>query len=246
MLATQTIRTSKILSFSDTHAYETVIVMPSIRMTLAQRAADVMVGRTEAGGLLVLAEDDCRLGFVATANFVYSKTASRYFCYAAQDAFAGYYWLEMALESMRKEHAGLLAFNDGRFFGRLAAFGLADRQWVDTLYGGKALFYPQYKKTYCDTELTDLARMTGKLAYNPHSMLIEIDYGKHHGQSAKSAANTIRYTAPGATDADGVLYVVRALGGFDGHVAPFVPAIGPVEHVMKARQAAGRGWPGTE
>ena len=244
MLATQRIKTSEILSFNDTQAYETVIVMPSIRMTLAQKAADVMVGRTEAGGLLVLAEDDCRLGFVATANFVYSKTLSRYFCYAAQDAFAGYYWLEMALETMQKEKAGLLAFNDGRFFGRLAAFGLVDRQWTAALYGGKALFYPQYKKTYCDTELTDLARMTGKLAYNPHSMLIEIDYGKHHRQSAKSAANTIRYAAPAATDADGVLYVIRALDGFDGKVAPFVPEIGPVEHVLKARRAAGRPVPG--
>ena len=244
MLAAQKIKTSEILSFNDTHVYETVIVMPSTRMTLAQRAADVMAGRTEAGGLLVLAEDDCRIGFVAAANLVYSKTASRYFCYAAQDAFAGYYWLEMALETMQKEQAGLLAFNDGRFFGRLAAFGLADRQWADSLYGGKALFYPHYKKTYCDTELTDIAHMTGKLAYNPHSMLIEIDYDKHCRQSAKPAANKIRYVAPDATDPDGVLYVTRALGGFDGKVMPFVPEIGPVEQVLKARQLAGRPVPG--
>ena len=244
MLITRTIKTSEILSFSDTQTYETVIVVPSTRMTLAQRAADVMVGRTEASGLLMLAEDDCRIGFVATANFVYSKTASRYVCYSAQDAFAGYYWLEMALETMQKEKAGLLAFNDGRFFGRLAAFGLVDRQWSDALYGGKALFYPHYKKTYCDTELTDIAHMTGKLAYNPHSMLIEIDYGKHHRQSAKSTANTIRYVPPNATDPDGVLYVTRALGGFDGKVAPFVPEIGPVEHVLKARRLAGRPVPG--
>jgi hypothetical protein len=243
MLVTQKIKTSEVLSFSDTHSYETVIVMPSIRMSLAQRAADVMVGRTEAAGLLILAEDDCRIGFAATANFVYSKTLSRYFCYTAQDAFAGYYWLEMALESMRKGNAGLLAFNDGRFFGRLAAFGLADRQWADTLYGGKALFYPHYKKTYCDTELTDIAQMTGKLAYNPHSMLIEIDYGKHYRQSSKSAANTIRYVVPDTTDPDGVLYVTRALGGFDGKVMPFVPEIGPVEQVLKARQRAGHPIP---
>ena len=224
--------------------YETVVVMPSIRMHLAQKAADVMVGRTEADGLLVLAEDDCRIGFVAASNVVYSKTVSRYFCYAAQDAFAGYYWLEMAIESIQKENAGLLAFNDGRFFGSLAAFGLVDRQWTDSLYGGAALFFPYYKKTYCDTELTDIARMTGKLAYNPHSMLVEIDYGKHHGQSSKPAANTIRYVAPEAAEPDGVLYVTRALGGFDGNVAPFVPKLGPVEQVLKAWQRAGRPIPG--
>ncbi|MCL1940204.1 MAG: hypothetical protein FWG04_06035 [Desulfovibrionaceae bacterium] len=59
---------------------------------------------------------------------------------------------------MQKENAGLLAFNDGCFFGSLAAFGLVDRQWTDSFYGGKTLFYPHYKKTYCDTELTDIAR----------------------------------------------------------------------------------------
>jgi hypothetical protein len=243
MLAVQRIKTSEILSFNDARDYETVIVLPSIRMTLAQRAADVMAGRTEAAGLLVLAEDDCRVGFVATANLVYSKTISRYFCYTAQDAFAGYYWLDTALETMQKENAGLLAFNDGRFFGSLAAFGLVDRQWTDSLYGGKTLFYPHYKKTYCDTELTNIARMTGKLAYNPHSMLMEIDYNKHYGQNSKPEANEICYVAPDATDPDGVLYVTRALGGFDGIVAPFVPEVGPVEQVLNARKLAGRSIP---
>jgi hypothetical protein len=243
MLAIQRINTSEIASFSNTTEYETVIVMPSIDMTLAQKAADVMAARTEAPGLLVIADDCRRIGFVATANLVYAKTVSRYFCYAAQDAFAGYYWLDTALESMKKDKAGLLAFNDGRFFGELAAFGLVSRAWTDTLYGGSALFFPHYQKTYCDTELTDIARMTGRLAYNPHSMLIEIDYGKRHGQSLKPGADEIRYIPPGADDADGVLYVMRALDGFDGLIKPFVPDIGPVAQVLKARKLAGHPIP---
>lgn len=243
MLATQRIKTSEITSFSNGTEHETVIVMPSIKMALAQKAADVMVARTDASGLLIIAEDDCRIGFVATANFIYSKTVSKYFCYTAQDAFAGYYWLDTALETMRKTDAGLLAFNDGRFFGQLAAFGLVRRQWIDSFYGGKAVFYPHYQKTYCDTELTDIANMTGKLAYNPHSMLIEIDYDKHRGQSLKPAEDKIHYVPPKADDPDGVLYVMRAISGFDGIVKPFVPSIGPVEQVLKARRQSGHSIP---
>lgn len=243
MLVTQRIKTSELPAFSNIAERETVIVMPSTQMTLAQRAADVMVGRTEAPGLLLLVEDDRRIGFAATANLAYAKTASRYFCYVAQDAFAGYYWLDVALETMHQKNAGLLAFNDGRFFGALAAFGLVDRQWADAVYGGSALFYPHYKRHYCDTELTDIARMTGKLAYNPHSMLIEIDYDKHFEQSAKSEPGGIQYVDPAAEDPDGVLYVVRALGGFDGKVKPFTPEVGPVERVLKARLAAGHAPP---
>ncbi|MDL2316588.1 hypothetical protein LJC59_05845 [Desulfovibrio sp. OttesenSCG-928-A18] len=244
MLVIQRIKTSEINSFTCPAEHETVVVMPAVKMVLAQRAADVMLARTEASGLLVMAEDDCRIGFVATANFVYSKTVSQYFCYTAQDAFAGYFWLDTALETMRATGAGLLAFNDGRFFGELAAFGLVSRQWTDTLYGSKALFFPHYQKIYCDTELTDIATRTNKLAYNPHSMLIEIDYGKHRGQSARSEENTIRYVPSRAKDPDGILYVTRALGGFGGMVAPFVPTIGPVEQVLKARRQAGHSVPG--
>ena len=202
-----------------------------------------MAARTDAPGLLLIAEDDCRIGFVATANLVYSKTASECFCYVAQDAFAGYYWLDVAIETIKKNKSGLLAFNDGRFFGQLAAFGLVSRQWTDSLYGGSALFFPHYEKTYCDTELTDIARMTDMLVYNPHSMLIEIDYGKHHGHSSKAEAEEIRYVPPSAGDVDGVLYVRRALGGFGGIVKPFVPTIGPVEQVLKAWQLAGHPIP---
>ena len=223
------IKTSDILNFHNETHYESVIVMPAVKMAQATRAADVMIGRTEAPGLLVVAEDDCRLGFIATANYVYTKTRSRYFGYVAQDAFAGYYWLETALETMQSNDAGLLAFNDGRFFGRLAAFGFADRQWTDSLYT-RFLFHPQYTKHYADTELSDLALLAGKLVYNPHCMMIEVDYEKHRGASASTVQNNIHYET--AADPDGILYVKRALAGFDGKVQPFVPSLGPVAVVL--------------
>lgn len=233
MLEVLRIKTSDILGFHNAAVYESVIVMPSIKMAQAMRAADVMAGRTEAPGLLVVAEDDCRLGFIATANCVYAKTHSRYFGYVAQDAFAGYYWLESALETMQKHEAGLLAFNDGRFFGRLAAFGFADRHWTNSLYGN-FLFYPRYTKHYADTELSDLAMLMEKLVYNPHCMMIEVDYEKHRGTSARPEENKIRYETP--VDPDGILYVKRALAGFDGKVRPFVPEIGPVATVLAEKE----------
>lgn len=236
MLEVRHVRTSELSAFQDDTPHESVVIMPSTRVTLARRAADVMVARTQSSGLLVIAEDDLRIGFIATANMVYAKTASRYAAYVAQDAFAGYYWLETGIRTLKESGSGLLAFNDGRFFGRLAAFGLVDRQWAAGLYG-RFLFYPRYKRHYADTELSDVALLTGKMAYNPHAMMVEIDYGKHLGTAEKRAETVIEYnnTDSLGADPDGTLYVERALKGFDGKVAPFVPEMGPVAAVLKAR-----------
>lgn len=239
MLEVRHIKTSELSAFQDAAAHETVVIMPSTRVTLARRAADVMVARTGASGLLLIAEDDLRIGFIATANMVYAKTSSRYAAYVAQDAFAGFYWLETGIETLQKSDSGLLAFNDGRFFGRLAAFGLVDRQWTDSLYG-RFLFYPRYKRHYADTELSDIALLTGKMVYNPHAMMVEIDYGKHLGTAARKSETVNEYKNTDSVDADpdGTLYVERALEGFDARVAPFVPELGPVQAVLKARGKA--------
>jgi hypothetical protein len=133
------------------------------------------------------------------------KTNSRYFAYVAQDAFAGEFWLDCALETIKKSNCGLLAFNDGRFFGTLAVFGLSDRQWVNTIYG-KFIFHHQYKYHFADTELSVIAAQTQNLVFNSNAILIEVDYDKHlHGNNKD----------------DEKLYRKRALTGFDGRVASF-------------------------
>lgn len=191
MLTVITCKSSHITRMNFADGYETVIVMPCITPDLALKVAGVLQERTERDALLVLAEDDARLGFIMTANMVFARTRSAYFGYLAEDVFPGYYWLEYALDPLRKTGAGLLAFSDGRFFGKLATFGLVKRAWVNTLYQGKCLFYPEYKAHFGDTELSVIAERTKNLIYNPSALMIEVDYEKH--RKANNAADEQLY-----------------------------------------------------
>jgi hypothetical protein len=188
--------------------HETIIAMPALKMGMAKKAAAVMSRRTDKPGLLIIVEDDMRLGFIMTANLVYARTASRYFVYVAQDAFPGQYWLDHGIHTLEATESGLLAFNDGRFFGTVAVFGLADRLWANSIYK-KFLFYPQYKSHCGDTELTAIAFESSKLAFNPNCIMMEIDYEKHLHPNNRDDEN---------------LYFQRARTGFDGRIAPFTPA----------------------
>ena len=62
-------------------------------------------------------------------------------------------------------------------FGYVAQDVFAGRRWLDSHYGGD-LFHPGYAQHYADTELTVLARGNGEYTYNPHAMLVEIDWTK--------------------------------------------------------------------
>ncbi|MGE9986093.1 hypothetical protein [Desulfovibrio sp. SGI.169] len=208
MLRISHVKTSALTNYADQRAHDAVIVMPATDMELASKAAEVMSRRTDREGLLVIAEDDLRLGFIATANGIYSKTRSACFGYAAQDAFAGQYWLDYGLNALEKSGAGLLAFNDGRFFGKIAVFGLAMRRWLKSVYED-GVFYAGYRSHFADTELSVIALASGNLVFNPNALLIEVDYEKHlHGNNPT----------------DESLYRKRAEQGFDGRMEPFVPA----------------------
>ena len=150
MLEIVTITSSSLQQFFCASAYETVIVLPAIDRELAAKASQIMQRRTRQEGLLLVVEDDMRLGFITVANRVYAQTTSRYFAYVAQDAYPGKFWLDYGLDTLKKSQAGLLAFSDGRFFGKLATFGLADRHWLSTTYGN-ALFYSGYTRHFGDT-----------------------------------------------------------------------------------------------
>lgn len=202
-----TIKSSALSMFKLLDYYEVIVVMPAIDMQLANKASKVMQRRTRQKGLLIVVEDDLRLGFIMVANMVYMNTKSRFFCYVAQDAYPGAFWLDDGLETLKKENSGLLAFNDGRFFGTIAVFGLADRKWLYNIYKN-FLFYPKYKSHFGDTELTVIALQTGKHVFNPNCLLMEVDYEKHRCKINMD---------------DDKLYRERAEAGFDGRVTPFTP-----------------------
>lgn len=207
MLEIKIIKSSMLANFQLPYSYNVVIVLPTTDMNLAKKTSDVMKRRTEQSGLLLLVEDTMRLGFIMVTNLAYAKTRSEYFAYVAQDAYPGYFWLDAGLDTIIKTNSGLLAFNDGRFFGTLAVFGLAKRTWVRKVYG-EFIFHHQYKSHFADTELSVIAEQTSNLVFNPNSLLIEVDYEKH--------------LHPNNED-DHKLYIERAKKGFDGKVEPFTP-----------------------
>jgi len=179
-----------------------LIVMPFIDPALAHRAAAQLAGRAGIGGVLLAVYDDSRSGFVAVANRLFRASTSASFGYVAQDAFAGRDWLARGQAALTTGGGGLLAFNDGKWNGALAAFGLADRGWAAANYGGD-LFHPDYRSHYADAELTVLALAAAKHRYDPESLLVEVDWDKE---------------AKGADAADRALFKARAAAGFDGRV----------------------------
>ena len=177
-----------------------VFVLPFIDAELTGRLTEVLVRRALHPGLLVLVNDDERLGFMKVANYVCSHSSSRYFGYLAQDAFPGDGWLRSAVNVLDQSGASLLPFNDGRFYGTLAVFGLARRSWLASLYH-KYLFFPGYHSNFGDTELTAIAIHQEQLIFNPSCLMIEVDYEKHK---------------KGNNEDDAKLYKLREAQGFGG------------------------------
>jgi hypothetical protein len=179
-----------------------VAVMPWLNEAAARQAARLMVSRAGVPLLVLAVQDDLSIGPMAVWNRVIGHVRSPYFIYCAEDAFAGRYWLRLALQAMEKPGAGLLAFNDGKWFGQLAAFGMVRRNWLAPIYGG-SLFHEGYSRHYGDTELTLIARQQQALVYHPHALLLEVDYDKDR--------------RPVDVD-DHALFRQRAAAGFDGRV----------------------------
>ncbi len=180
-----------------------LMVMPFIDAVAARRSALQLAERAGCDGLLLAIHDDDRQGFVATVNQAFRRSQSRLFGYTAQDAYAGRDWLARADRAMTRSQGKLLAFNDGKWSGALAAFGLAERGWACSNYGGE-FFHPGYHSHYADTELTVLARAKAVLTYDPEAVLIEVDWEK---------------STKGLHSQDRSLYHMRAGQGFDRRVS---------------------------
>lgn len=159
---------------------EVVLVMPCTDSAQARQAGRLMVGRAGVeNAALLLVQDVHQAGFVALANRCFAATQSRYFGYVAQDAFAGRLWLKLALDALQKHDKALFGFNDGKWGGLLASFGLGRRDWLQANYGGP-LFDPGYHQHYADTELTVLAMGNHQYCRDPQAVLVEVDWEKDH------------------------------------------------------------------
>ncbi len=179
------------------------MVLPWINQKQAFSAAEILLARAGLPFDLILIQDDQHLGPSAILNAAFQKSRADLFGYLAQDAFPSRNWLAQGAAAIKKTSAGLLAFNDGKWAGQIAAFGLANRKWVNSIYGGRSLFYSGYQQHYGDVELSLIARQQKRLVYDGNAVMMEIDFSKE--------SRTVNLK-------DRECFAARKLTGFDGRV----------------------------
>lgn len=118
--------------------------------------------------------DDDRKGYVYKVNEFVTLYPQEYdfYIYTAQDAFGGKNWLKEAYTTLRDTGKGVLAFNDNKWGGKLAAFGMVRASYK------KPFFFSGYHSHYADTELSVAATVDNQLCYNPKAIMFEVDYDK--------------------------------------------------------------------
>lgn len=179
-----------------------LIILPFINYSKAQETAEMLSKRANLDGTIICIDDVKREGFIFIANQMFKQSSGAYVGYVAEDAFPGMNWLNIGLKKLESSSASLLAFNDGKWQGHLASFGLVKREWAQKNYQGD-LFYQSYQSHYADTELTLLAKSDKVFAYDPHSILMEVDINKEERKVNQN---------------DKLLFSKRADAGFDGRV----------------------------
>jgi hypothetical protein len=157
--------------------HETILLMPFTDPAQAKKSSTLLAARAGEPGILLCVYDQNLDGFIAIANRAFEQTQSTWFGYTAQDAFAGRNWLGIALKALNQKNGVLLGFNDGKWAGELAAFGLVARAWASENYDG-SLFFPEYQQHYADVELTLLAQSCNRYVYHPNSVMVEVDWAK--------------------------------------------------------------------
>ncbi len=164
-------------SFAYTDTEGVAVIMPCIDTKKGMDTASILSKRAGIDCKILIIHDTLCQGFIKTLNDTAARVSTRYIVYLAEDAFPSIDWLRCAYDILGKSGKGLLAFNDGKWRGRIAAFGMVRIEWVKTLYGG-LIFYPEYNAHKADNELTVIARAQGMHVYNPECTLIEYDPNK--------------------------------------------------------------------
>ena len=185
------------------------VIMPCIDREAGIRAAKLLQSRAGVEADFVVVIDSRRKGFIRTLNVAARRTEADYVVYLAEDAFPGEDWLATASSALRDSGSKLLAFNCGKWHGRVAAFGMVDKSWAYSLYGDQILF-EGYKSHRADNELTVIARAMNVYTYCRTAVLVENDFKKDFHRAENDAANF--------TEIDKNLFKRRYKKGFDGLV----------------------------
>lgn len=168
---------SKVLDIGSEPTRDITVVMPCIDAQAGGDTARLLARRAGIACRVIVVMDRHRQGFIRTLNQTAACVSSRYVVYLAQDAYPGRRWLRDAYDILEKTKKGLLGFNDGKWQGRIAAFGMVRVDWVKHIYGGPILC-PAYKSHYADKELTVIAGASNQYIYDPNVVLVEYDPNK--------------------------------------------------------------------
>jgi glycosyltransferase involved in cell wall biosynthesis len=179
---------AEVIDVRDLHNYThndaegVVAIMPCIDTDKGARTSEILLRRAGIICTVIVIHDTLRQGFIRTLNEAAARVSARYIVYLAEDAYPGRDWLRNAYNALEKSGCGLLGFNDGKWSGRIASFGMVRTEWVRALYGGPVL-YPGYHSHKADNELTVIARALETYLYDPNCILIEYDPDKDSGGS---------------------------------------------------------------
>ncbi len=176
------------------------VIMPCTDIEAGQKTAAILHSRAGVACHIFIVHDRNRQGFIKTFNEIYPCLTVKYIVYLAQDAWPCRGWLHCAHQALEKSGKGFLGFNDGKWHGRIASFGMARTAWIRTLYG-PFFFFPAYRSHAADLELTVLAQALDQYLYLPDCTLVEVDPDKDLG---------------GSNLEDHSLYEKRLANGFEG------------------------------
>jgi cellulose synthase/poly-beta-1,6-N-acetylglucosamine synthase-like glycosyltransferase len=196
------IKIEEIEDFSYSNPNGIGVIMPSTNPDQAYKTAQHLYRRAGIECVIIIAHDTERKGFINAFNSIFQKVDFKYVVYLAQDAYPGRNWLKYAYQALDDTGKGLFAFNDGKWTGRIASFGMVRTDWIKGIYK-KGGFYDGYHSHKADNELTVIARAMDMFVYDPESTLIEIDENKDLIVE---------------NEADKILFIERYKTGFDGRV----------------------------
>ena len=155
---------------------EIVVVMPSIDLGAAMQAGRMLIHRAGRPMRMVVAHDTVQQGFIRTVNQFSKLLKPEFLVYVAQDVMPGRNWLGLAWDCLQREQGQLFAFNEGRFAGQYASFGLVRTAFTNGLYGEHQIFHHEYHSHWADIELTLLASNHSGLCIDLRALLMEVDY----------------------------------------------------------------------
>lgn len=173
---------AEIKNFSYSDPQGVAVIMPCIDLEMGRKTANILACRAGMPCKILVVNDSLRQGFIKTLNQTAARISVKYIVYLAQDAYPGRDWLICAYDALENSGKGILAFNDGKWKGRIASFGMVRCSWVKTIYKDEIL-YSGYVSHGADNELTVIARVQDMHVYNPECTVVEYDPKKDFGGS---------------------------------------------------------------